>query len=177
LTVAYVFKGWRWKASEEYDFSLWHENVMHLTDRDEETARRKVRYCGAAVFRSCSRDKGDSSDDQKRQSPARSPHDKSRPRYEHETQKRCLNKHTQRRHPTPLPMTALSGLCNLLRLSSDRNRDTITRLRFFLPNLSLLTRFSYVVASCPWREGVWSGACVSGTLRCVKRWCFGCLRG
>jgi hypothetical protein len=131
LTLAYVFEGWRWKASGEYDFSLWHENVMHLADRGEETARRKVRCCGAAVFRSCSRDEGDSSDDQKRQSPARSPHDKSRPRYEHETQKRCLNKYTQRRHPTPLPMTALSGLCNLLRLSSDRNRDTITRLRFF----------------------------------------------
>jgi len=78
------------------------------------------------------------------------------------TQKRCLNKHTQRRHPTLLPMTALSGLCNLLRLSTDRNRDTITRLRFFLPSLSLLTPFPVCGGFVPLARG-----CV---VRCVCEW-------
>jgi len=85
----------------------------------------------------------------------------------HETETRCLyrtayianTQHLCRRLP-------LVVLLNLLRLSSDLWRHNNSPV-IFLPNLSLPTPLRACGGFGPWRAGVWSGACVSGTLRCV----------
>jgi len=68
-----------------------------------------------------------------------------------------------------LPLVVLVNLLRLSRIYFQRHNNSLV---LFLPNLSLLTPSQACGGFGPWRANVWSGACVSGTLRCVGDGCF-----
>jgi len=105
------------------------------------------------------------------QSESSRPHDKSRPGTTRDTKALLLqNAHNSNtRHLCrALPLVVLVNLLWLSRIFTRHNNSPV----FFLPILSLLTLSQACGGFDPWLADVWSGACVSGTLRCVGGGCF-----